>query len=221
MVSKDRKLVVFDMDGVLTQHPSSWLYVHEKLGVSNEHNYSLYRERKITYDEFLASDVELWSSRNGRISASEVVGILDEIPLSRNLTPSLESLRARGSVIAIVSAGISWLADRVNRAFNFDYVLSNSISTDKNGILQPRGTTRVDPLRKDLALLRLQSITGIGRENTISIGDSVQDIPMFRLSYFSIGLNPLDDEVSREASVSMRTSDLADVTVMIEKKCFG
>ena len=31
-------LVIFDMDGVLTRDRSSWTFVHDMMGVSNEHN---------------------------------------------------------------------------------------------------------------------------------------------------------------------------------------
>ena len=30
-------LVIFDMDGVLTRDRSSWTFVHDMMGVSNEH----------------------------------------------------------------------------------------------------------------------------------------------------------------------------------------
>lgn len=66
---------------------------------------------------------------------------------------------------------------------------------------------------------KLQHDTSIGPENTISVGDSVQDIPMFRLSGFSVGFNPLDEEVSRNSAFSMSSNDLYNLAKLIEKKC--
>ena len=51
------RLVVFDMDGVLTTHPSSWEYVHRAMGVDNSENLRLYRTGNISYMDFLRIDL--------------------------------------------------------------------------------------------------------------------------------------------------------------------
>ena len=38
-------LVIFDMDGVLTRDRSSWTFVHDMMGVSNEHNLKAFIDR--------------------------------------------------------------------------------------------------------------------------------------------------------------------------------
>lgn len=219
MAENDRKLIIFDMDGVLTQHSSSWQYIHTKMGVDNSKNYELFKSRKIDYEEFLESDVKLWTATKGKLTVDEIKGMLNEIPLRSNLKESMELLRSHHAILAIVSGGISWLSDRINGIFGFDYTYSNSILTDSDGMILPTGVTRVDPLRKDLVVRKLQDDLSVGPMDTISVGDSIQDIPMFRLSAFSVGFNPVDDEVSRNSAFSMSSNDLFQLAELIEKKC--
>lgn len=219
MQDKGKKLIIFDMDGVLTQHSSSWQYIHTRIGVDNSRNYELFKSRKIGYEEFLESDVRLWTASRGKLTVEDIKSMLYEIPLRNNLRKSMELLRRRNATLAIVSGGISWLSDRINSIFRFDYTYSNSIKTDEEGLILPSGVTQVDPLRKDLVVRKLQEDTSLGPEDTISVGDSVQDIPMFRLSSFSVGFNPVDEEVSRNSEFSMSSNDLFQLAELIEKQC--
>lgn len=215
-----KKLVIFDMDGVLTQHPSSWKYVHDRIGVDNEKNYELFKSRKISYDQFLESDVKLWTGRYDKLTERDVRKLLDEIPLRENLKESMETLRQKGALLCIISGGISWLSDRINQVFKFDLTLSNSIRTDGNGVILPMGDTMVNPLEKGAVLERVQHDLSVTAEDTVSVGDSVQDIPMFRRSQFSVGFNPLDEQVSGSSTVSLRSNNLLDLAEIIERKCF-
>ena len=55
------KLVVFDMDGVLTEYFSSWVRVHEHFGTDNDEALRLYMEGKIDDEEFMRRDIALWT----------------------------------------------------------------------------------------------------------------------------------------------------------------
>lgn len=209
--------MVFDMDGVLTQHPSSWNYVHQRMGVNNEKNYELFRERKISYSDFLKSDVELWMSKAGRVSREYIESILAEIPFSRNLGRTISEIKSLGIKVAIVSGGISWLADMINKKVPFDYSFSNSISLNDDGTLIPGGFAQVDPFRKDLNVIRIQKMLGITRDETISVGDSEQDISMFRNSGISIGFNPASDEVVENADLSIKSDDLYTIITELDR----
>ena len=54
------ELVIFDMDGVLTDTISSWKYVHDYFGSSNERSVDDYLRGKIDDLEFIKRDVALW-----------------------------------------------------------------------------------------------------------------------------------------------------------------
>ena len=66
MFHRHLRLVVFDMDGVLADTPSSWVYVHQAFGVNNRANLDLYLQCEIDYDQFMRRDIRTW----GKVQAS-------------------------------------------------------------------------------------------------------------------------------------------------------
>ena len=54
------ELVIFDMDGVLTDIVSSWKYIHDYFDTSNERSVNDYLKGKIDDMEFIRRDAVLW-----------------------------------------------------------------------------------------------------------------------------------------------------------------
>ena len=196
------------MDGVLTKHPSSWEYVHRKLGVDNGKNLQLYREEKLSYIEFLRSDVRLWINENPGISEQDVRKILETIPERDGIPETMAKLHSGGITTAIISGGIYWLAERICRDSGIDYVFANGIRTDSTGRLLPDGDVVVEPRYKDRVLLDLQDRLKIGKDETASVGDTYQDNAMFMHSGISIAFNAKDPRVSKAATFSSNGDDL-------------
>jgi|YelNatPaOPRAMG01_1025707.scaffolds.fasta_scaffold00236_54 phosphoserine phosphatase len=211
-------LIAFDMDGVLTKHPSSWSYVHRYFGVNNSGNLALYRSGKISYASFMAEDVRLWLSRKNPIGEEEMVNLMNNIPLMDNLFPGLELIRKMGYVMAIVSGGLSWLADRISRDFKFDRIYSNSIDLDSNGNLLPSGRVGVIPEKKNIAIMKMQEDYGISAENTISVGDSDFDVSMFAASGFRVAYNPRSNMIIDAADLILYSDDFLDLVERIIKR---
>lgn len=211
------RLAVFDMDGVLTQNPSSWGFVHGKLGVDNTRNLNLYRNGELTYMEFLKSDVNLWLDKMGRISSGTVIGILDEVPLREGIRETVSALKSMGIRTAIVSGGIYWLAERVGKVAEFDMILANKIKTDDSGFIIPDGHVLVDPKHKDRNIKELQAEFGVKPEETISVGDTLQDVAMFRNSGLSVAFNPVDPEMKERATFSTSGNNISVILEYIEK----
>ena len=63
------------------------------MGVDNSENLRLYRTGRISYMDFLRSDVNLWISRHPGITREDVVKILDRIPLRENLSLAVSCSR--------------------------------------------------------------------------------------------------------------------------------
>lgn len=208
MTDAGYKLAIFDMDGVLTQNPSSWEFVHRRLGVDNRQNLSLYRRGELTYIDFLKSDVNLWLSREKEIPSETIVKILNEIPLRDGIGRTVDSLNSMGIRSVIISGGIYWLAEKIGGLAHFSHIEANSIKTDENGFIIPDGNVMVDPKHKDLNVLKLQERFGINSNETISVGDTLQDVAMFRHSGLSIAFNPVDEEMKEKATVTLSGNDL-------------
>ena len=211
------KLAVFDMDGVLTGTPSSWEFVHRKIGVDNSGNLSLFKNGRITYMDFLRSDVELWIEKLGNVPADYIRGILDLVPLRCGIAETMSSLKKMGIKTAIISGGIYWLAEKISKFADFTEIHANKIQTNANGEIIPDGTVMVDPGRKDVVLRILQEKMGIAEEETFSVGDTLQDVAMFRRSGYSIAFNANDFSMTGKASASMKGNDLTQILELIEK----
>ncbi len=212
------KLAVFDMDGVLTQAPSSWEFVHRELGVDNQNNLSLYRNGDLTYMEFLRSDVELWIEKMGTVPSKLIIDILGKVPLRAGITETMISLRRGGIETAIISGGIYWLAERIGKIGEFGEIHANKIKTNGNGEIIPDGTVMVDPKRKDLILQDLQKRIGVSEEETFSVGDTLQDVALFRHSGYSIAFNPNEHSMTKNATVTLKGNDLRLVLEQIQKQ---
>lgn len=210
------RLVVFDMDGVLTAHPSSWEYVHHAMGVDNSENLRLYRTGRISYMDFLRSDVNLWISRNPGITSGDVIRILDTIPLRENLGRTVSEIRDSGAATAIVSGGIYWLARRIADQAAFDQVYANMILTDSTGRIIPDGNVMVEPRHKDRSITEIQKKLGISEAETASVGDTTQDAAMFMHSAVSIAFNSVDGRLSTMASHTAHGNDLLEIARILD-----
>ncbi len=210
------KLAVFDMDGVLTQPVSSWEYVHRRLGVDNASNLNAYKAGTLTYIDFLKSDVRLWLGSNGPTNAHKVISILEEIPFREGLQTTFQRLKQAGIRTAIISGGIYWLAERVGKAAGADEIHANHILTDESNNILADGHVMVDPKHKDDVIREMQERLGILPEETISVGDTFQDVAMFRNSGISFAFNPVEPSVSEGATHTINGNDLTALLAFLK-----
>ena len=54
------KFVAFDLDGVLVDTFSSWVWMHKHFNVNNDHSLYAYQRGEIDYGEFMRRDIALW-----------------------------------------------------------------------------------------------------------------------------------------------------------------
>lgn len=217
MTSKRYKLAVFDMDGVLTQPVSSWEYLHKRFGVDNSVNLGAYKSGRLSYIDFLRSDVKLWIDRNGTTSASTVISMLDQIPRRDGVYITMKTLRDNGIKTAIISGGIYWLAEKICESAVFDEIHANRIHTDNLNNIVADGEVMVEPRHKDAVLVQMQERLGVRPEETISVGDTFQDVAMFRHSGLSVAFNPVESSVSSGATFTVIGNDLAPILDLIER----
>lgn len=211
MALEEAELAVFDMDGVLTKHSSSWRFIHEKFGVDNSKIYLSYSGGEISYADFLAYDVKLWMAKQEKIPRSQIIGYMNEIPLMDNLLEGLNEIKSHGIRIAIVSGGVSWLADRLAKSFPFDFVYCNEILTDSDDNLIPKGNIGVIPNKKDVVIKEIQDSEGFNVAGTVSVGDSDFDASMFKRSGLGISFNSSSSELMAESDVIISSTDFLDV----------
>ena len=215
------ELVLFDMDGVLTDTISSWKYIHDYFGTSNEISVDAYLRGKIDDMEFIKRDVSLWREDGKPIARDKLVQLLSNIPLMKGAEQCVAILKDHNISTAIVSAGLYILAEKVAKKLDIDHVFANDIKTDKNGRLNGEGIVEVGLIHKDRNVIKLSNQLGIPLEKIVAVGNSCFDIPMLETCGMGIAFNPEDDCIKEAADVVVEGKDLSKILPFLEKYMSG
>ena len=205
------RLIIFDMDGVLTKAGSSWVAVHDHFGVNNQTALRLYLDRKIDDMEFMRRDIALWKSRKPDICRRDIEAILSKVEFCKNVKPLFREIRKRGMKIAVVSGGIDVLAEKVQHALKCDFIAANGLEYGEDGRLTGEGVLRVPVMNKDVVVREVQRRFGMTKADTISVGNSLVDAQLFRESDVGVAFNPEDEAVRKAATVVIESDDLLEV----------
>ncbi len=186
------KIVFFDVDGVLTEEKSSWGYVHRFFGVEEEaaEAIRLFMEGKISYEEWMRFDTSLWvRAAGGRLHRAQLSRILAGIPIRRGARELVSWLHRRGVIVALVSAGVDLLVQRVAREVGADVYVSPRLRWDKRGYLIPGGhplITPTGPRGKAWAMRRIAGEYGVSLGEAVFVGDSRWDMDAMRAVRYPI-----------------------------------
>ena len=203
------KLVVFDMDGVLTDTYSSWRYVHNFFNTSNEKSVDAYLKGEIDDMEFIRRDAALWKENGKAIRREKLAEILSEVSLMKGAKECISALKKENIKTAIVSAGLNILAERVGEELGIDYVYSNGVGVDKNNFLTGEGIVGVKLKAKDEVVRYLIDKLRIKEENVAAVGNSCFDIPMFEVAGIGIAFNADDYCVKKYADYIVNEKNLS------------
>ena len=204
---KDKRVIIFDMDGVILEESSSWVVIHRYFNVDNHSNLQDYLKEKIDYKEFMKRDISLWP----RVNIKTIEKLFDNIKINRNFEQIIKECKQKGYITALVSAGLDILANKINKKLKFDYVFANGLNIDKDGFLKGTGQCQVELLRKDKIVKLLSKKLNIPLSQFVAIGDSKYDIPMLKVVGFAIAFNPKDDEIKRIADVVIKDKNTKQI----------
>ncbi len=203
------KLVIFDLDGTLTQERSIWEYIHKRLGKwygFAEEYQKQFLAGKISYDRFCELDAEVWKG----MKVEELLEIIKTVPFHRGVDELISYLKNKGLILSMVSSGLSLLSSWVHQKYGFDYSVSNDL-LHENGFLTGKVRIRVYYDKKAEWVKRILKEFGVRPEEVIAFGDSIGDIDMFRNVGFSIAFNSSCSALDQIANVCIQSKDLADI----------
>lgn len=204
-------LVVFDMDGVLTRDRSSWTFVHDMMGVSNEHNLKAFIEGKIDEDEFIKSDIALWHGVDPDIGIKKIARFFRELRLIDGIQETVACLHYNNIKCVICSGGIDLAAKMIADEYGFDDYAAVTLLTDENGRLTGKAIKGANLSDKGVSVREFIKKYNTTPERTVSIGNSFTDIKMFESSGLSIAFNPEDDMTRNAADHVVVSKNIADV----------
>jgi phosphoserine phosphatase len=205
------KLVFFDMDGVLLDTVSSWKYVHEHFGTTNERSILPYLRGDIDYLEFIRRDVSLWKQNGQHVTKQTLLDIMNTIPFIDGAKECISSLRKNKIHTAIVTAGMTLLADRVAHDLGIEHVFANEVNVGLDGRLTGEGVLHVELTEKDKNIRDLARQLQVPLEACAAVGNSCFDIPMLEVCGLGIAFNPEDKCVVECADACVDGKDLRKI----------
>jgi phosphoserine phosphatase len=203
------RLIIFDIDGTITRHISSWRYIHERLGIWSGRAFR-YQEDffagRISYRRFCELDAAHWKGMPER----KIRSIFDRVLYSKNAVSCIRKLKRSGFRLVAVSTGLQFMSDRIRKELGFDYTISNRLSS-RRGRLTGRVRINLEHGAKHKALVRIYKRFGVKPREVISVGDSEGDIPLAKNSGYSIAFNCTSPELARIADYNCSTRDFKEV----------
>ncbi|MDF1539585.1 MAG: HAD family phosphatase [Candidatus Thorarchaeota archaeon] len=208
------QLVVFDLDGTLTTHNSSWWRLHEHFNTHEEGGkyYDQYFAGTIDYQEWADLDAGLWKGQ----PLSEVLKIAEETEIMPGSVETIQELKKNGISVAVLSGGIDILAERIVERIGIDYLMVNKIHHE-NGIITGKVDVNVGWGGKAEEIKQVCKDFNVDLSETAFVGDGKNDIAVFPVVALSIAFNPEADEVAEAASIVVRKKDLREVLPSILK----
>lgn len=202
------KLIIFDIDGTITTHISSWRYIHEKLGLWQKRAFC-YQEQffagKISYRKFCELDAAHWKGMPER----KIRKIFDGVRYSKNAISCIKKLKKSGFKLAAVSTGLQFMPDRIMRELKFDYALSNRLIS-RNGRLTGGVKINIAHGAKHKILNSIFKRFNVKPHEAICVGDSEGDIPLVKECGYSIAFNSSSKELSKISDYNCRTKDFKE-----------
>src|SRR5688572_16766319 len=205
------ELVCFDMDGVLIDVGSSWVMVHKHFGVQNEASLRAYLSGEFDDAEFIKRDAALWLRLKPKIRRSDFEAIFREPPLMPGVVETVETLRAEGVEMAIVSGGVDVMAENVAKRLGIPRVAANGFRYDDEGHITGEGIVRTPLNDKAQPILRFAKELGIPLARVLAVGNSLPDISMFEAAGRSIAFHPEDDYTRQHATWTIEEGPLDQV----------
>ncbi len=201
----DIGLVVFDVDGTLTQHSSIWWRLHELFDTT--------KEGRIYFDQYFAGEIDYqqWSDLDAALWTGQPISVVMDAVKNTKLVPGAEetiaSLRDRGIKTAILSGGLDVMADNIAKRVGIDFVLTNKL-LHKDGKLTGAVDNIVGWADKDKHIHTILEHFNISLQETAFVGDGRNDVSVLKIVGLAIAFNPKDDEVAAAADIIIRENDL-------------
>lgn len=214
-VTRRFDLVAFDVDGTLIRHPEGktvWEVLNRRFIGDDTVNGERYRrvvEGSLSYADWVALDVQGWHDAGAtRAQMLEAIAPLRPIDGARE---ALESLRATGARLVVISGTLDLLLDTLLPDAPFDEVYTNRIGFDDAGAISGWTATPFDLDGKAVALRSVAMRESIPLSRCAFVGDSVNDVSAARIAGFTVALNPRSADLELEAGAVVRADDLRSI----------
>ena len=210
------RLAVFDLDGTLKQARDPYVFLHRRLGTEELSKPITEKGKRgeLAYEEWLRQDVSLWRGVPRRVLEHH----FRQNPYVPGAREVVRALQERGVEIAIISTGLLLHGELVARELGIRWVIGNEIFFSFDGeewVVNGEVRAHCPYNGKGEVLARLQERLGIPPEETLSVGDTRGDVPMFLRSRVSVAVAPHHADVASAATLVIPERDLRPLLAYI------
>lgn len=174
---KPKKLVAFDMDSTLIQHEVI-VELAKEAGCStvvSEITESAMRG-EITFKESFRQRMKLLKG----LDVSVLESINAQLKMSDGADVLLRLLKDRGIIVAIISGGFDFFANRIKDKYGLDYVFANKLPIE-NGLVTGLADDYIVGSQEKAAILRqLMDDHNLEPSEVIAVGDGANDLLMLK-----------------------------------------
>jgi phosphoserine phosphatase len=198
-------MVVFDLDGTLTPVISLWRYLHDAFGTwtLGEVAAQRYKRGEISYTEWAETDAKYWAG----LQIKQVQDAINQIPFQKGVREVFIALKQKGVKIAILSAGLSILADKIASELGADIAVANELELD-DGVLTGGVTVKVEVDEKSRIIEEIAKRFSIPIDQVALVGDRANDLCIPEC--LRIAFKPVD-AVARNADFVVEDDDLSRI----------
>lgn len=205
-MTRNIQLVIFDLDGTLTPIDSLWRYMHDAFGTWEQGKAAAikYRRGEISYDEWAKSDAGCWAGE----PLSQVQTILEMIPYREGARELFQELKRRQVKTAILSAGLSILADKAAAELGADLAVANELETNL-GHLTGGIRVRVSVENKKEMIEQIANHLKVPLGSVALVGDQAFDLSHDEC--LKVAFRPKNEIAKHEADFVVEDDDLTKV----------
>jgi len=215
---KKKKVVVFDVDGVLLRER-----VIDELAKEYGFEEEVRKARKKCKEGRINErqlGILLAQFLKGR-SSEDVRKVVSHIPLTKGVKETVKKLKKRGFKIAVLSDGYLPACEVIGKKMNVDYVIANRLEI-KAGRLTGRviGNEFACPdceflLCKREALKKVAKKFGVSPRDCIMVGNGKNDAHAMEIAGLGVAFNA-EEEVKEKAQIIIDTGDMRSLLEYID-----
>ncbi len=205
-MNRNIQLVIFDLDGTLTPVDSLWRYLHDAFGTWGQGKSAAlrYRRGEISYKRWAETDARCWAGE----SLSQVMKILEQIRYREGAREVFEELRRRQVKTAILSAGLSVLANRTAKELGADMAVSNELETN-DGRLTGGIRVKVAVNNKREIIEQIAAQLNVPIRSVALVGDQAFDLS--HAECLRIAFRPKNEAARHEADFVVEEDNLTRI----------
>jgi HAD superfamily phosphoserine phosphatase-like hydrolase len=186
------KLICFDVDGTLVDGVS-WLSLTKGLGCSPEKHIDIFnraQKGEISFDEGERMLTRMYKE-SGNATREFIGNLFSEIEPKLEATETISYLKKKNYKIYLISGAIDIYVEEIAKKLEVDgFYANSSLEFAKDGVLEKiyyrdnQGEVKVEQLNKLIRGL------GIKMNEVVFIGDSDNDIEVFKETGYGIAIEP-------------------------------